>query len=223
MIFTVPFIFQLPYDAITFSSRIEQEKLLVKEYGLRNKTEIWKLASKLKNFADQAKKLVAHRREAQAGKEKVQLLSRLNRLGLLNKEAVLEDVLGLTIKDMLELRLQTQVCRKGLAKTMKQARQFITHGHILVNGKKVTSPSYLIKSDEAPTISFATTSALSNAEHPERRTEKTKVVESSVEKTNKEKSEASHKAKKPTKGKEKTAIKQEQIGKTEKTPAKQEE
>ena len=99
--------------------RIEQEKELVQEYGLKNKSEIWRQMSKLKGFARQAKRLVALRREPQSEIEKIQLLTRLNKLGLLSKEAVLEDVLGLTIKDLLELRLQTLVCRKGFAKSMK--------------------------------------------------------------------------------------------------------
>jgi small subunit ribosomal protein S4 len=156
--------------------RIEQEKALVQEYGLKNKTEIWRQMSKLKGFARQAKRLVALRREPQSETEKIQLLTRLNKLGLLSKEAVLEDVLGLTIKDLLELRLQTLVCRKGFAKSMKQARQFITHGHVIVNGKKITAPSYLVPLNEVPTINFVQASALSNAEHPERKVEKTKIV-----------------------------------------------
>jgi small subunit ribosomal protein S4 len=156
--------------------RIEQEKELVTEYGLKNKSEIWRQMSKLKGFARQAKRLVALRREPQSETEKTQLLTRLNKLGLLSKEAVLEDVLGLTIKDLLELRLQTLVCRKGFAKSMKQARQFIVHGHIAINGKKVTSPSHIVPNDEVPTISFVATSVLADAEHLERKIEKTKVV-----------------------------------------------
>lgn len=156
--------------------RIEQEKELVQEYGLKNKSEIWRQMSNLKGFARQAKRLVALRREPQSETEKTQLLTRLNKLGLLSKEAVLEDVLGLTIKDLLELRLQTLVCRKGFAKSMKQARQFIVHGHITINGKKVTAPSHIVPSEEVSTINFVATSALADAEHPERKVEKSKVV-----------------------------------------------
>ncbi len=43
---------------------------------------------------------------------------------------------------LLELRLQTQVYRLGYAKTIFQARQFVNHGHVTVNGKKVDIPSY---------------------------------------------------------------------------------
>ena len=51
---------------------------------------------------------------------------------------------------------------------MKQARQFITHRHVTVNGKEITAPSYLLTTDEEANIGFKTTSALSSEEHPER-------------------------------------------------------
>ncbi len=185
--------------------RIEQEKELVQDYGLKNKSEIWRQMSKLKGFARQAKRLVALRREPQSETEKTQLLTKLNKLGLLSKEAVLEDVLGLTIKDLLELRLQTLVCRKGFAKTMKQARQFIVHSHITINGKKVTSPSHIVPSEEVPTINFVATSALADAEHPERKMGKTKVVkEKRVEKRKERRGERRGHNRQDTRGRENT-------------------
>jgi small subunit ribosomal protein S4 len=49
----------------------------------------------------------------------------------------------------LEERLDNVVYRLGLAKTRRQARQLVSHGHILVNGRKVTIPSYQVSiSDE---------------------------------------------------------------------------
>lgn len=148
-------------------ARIDEEKALKKEYGLKNKSEIWKLDSKLKNFAKQAKRLVALTGD-QAEKEKKQLLERLERLGLIQAGATTEQVLGLSIKDILERRLQTIVCRKGLAKSMKQARQYISHGHITIGGKAIKTPSYLVKTAEENTLAFVEKSALSNPEHPER-------------------------------------------------------
>ena len=185
--------------------RIEQEKELVQEYGLKNKSEIWRQMSKLKGFARQAKRLVALRREPQSEIEKIQLLTRLNKLGLLSKEAVLEDVLGLTIKDLLELRLQTLVCRKGFAKSMKQARQFIVHGHVAIGGKKITSPAYIVPSEEVPTISFVATSALADAEHPERKIEKTKVVKQKpIEKRKERRGERRGRGRQDTRGRDNT-------------------
>ena len=40
-------------------TRIETEAVLRKEYGLKNKKEIWKMATQFKNFSDQAKRLIA--------------------------------------------------------------------------------------------------------------------------------------------------------------------
>ena len=152
-------------------ARIEKEKALKKEYGLKNKSEIWKHNSRLKNFAQQAKRLVALT-GAQAEKEKKQLLERLNKLGLISVGSTTEAVLSLTVKDMLERRLQTVVCRKGLANSMKQARQYISHGHITIGGKQVKAPSYIVKTEEETALAFVASSALSNPEHPERQIEK---------------------------------------------------
>ncbi len=46
---------------------------------------------------------------------------------------------------LLETRLDNVVYRLGFAKTRFQARQFVSHGHVLVNGKKLTIPSYQVK------------------------------------------------------------------------------
>ncbi|MBI4141328.1 30S ribosomal protein S4 [Candidatus Woesearchaeota archaeon] len=147
--------------------RIDQENALLKEYGLKNKTEIWKTTSQLRNFANQAKKLIAAT-TPQAEREKNQLLQRLSKLGLIPKDAKLDNVLTITLKDLLERRLQTLIVRKGLAKTMSQARQFITHEHIALGNKKMTRPSHPITVTEEQTIQFAQTSPVANPEHAAR-------------------------------------------------------
>jgi small subunit ribosomal protein S4 len=194
-------------------ARIDEEKALKKEYGLKNKSEIWKYDSKLKNFAQQAKRLVALTGE-QAEKEKKQLLERLNKLGLIQAGATTEAVLSLTIKDILERRLQTIVCRKGYARTMKQARQYISHGHVTIGGKAIKSPSYLVKTEEEASLGFVTRSALADAEHPERKIEKKPEPEEKPD----EKKTVKKKVKKRTK--KKTVKKEEKPA--EKKKAKQE-
>ena len=77
-------------------TRIEEEKKLKQKYGLKNKKEIWKLNSRMKNYADTAKKLIAAT-GPQAEKEKTQLFSKLKKLGLISQTAKLDDILGLTI------------------------------------------------------------------------------------------------------------------------------
>lgn len=52
---------------------------------------------------------------------------------------------GLALLKLLERRLDNVVYRLGLAHTRPQARQFVTHGHVLVNGQRVDIPSYLVE------------------------------------------------------------------------------
>ncbi|MEK6947559.1 MAG: 30S ribosomal protein S4, partial [Nanoarchaeota archaeon] len=80
--------------------RIEAEKEILKQYGLRRKYEIWKMDSMLKDFLNRAKTLIAQR-NPQSELEKKQLLQRLNSLGLLKKDSKVEDVLNLTLKDVM--------------------------------------------------------------------------------------------------------------------------
>ncbi len=147
--------------------RLEEEKPLVKEYGLKNKKELWKMNSMMKNFSSQAKSLMAST-GPQADKEKQQLLAKLVKLGLIDATQNLNDILSLTVRDILERRLQTQLYKKNLSRSMKQARQFITHDHVLVGGKVITSPAYILTVQEETALGFRDNSGLANPEHVER-------------------------------------------------------
>ena len=147
--------------------RIDEEKDLIKEYHFKNKQEIWKWTAKLRNFTRQAKRLIPLKTE-QAEKEKLQLLTKLRLLGLLSETGDLDDVLGITLKDLLERRLQTLVFKQGFARSMKQSRQFIVHEHILIGGRKMTSPNYVVPKSDESSISFSMGSALHDEMHPER-------------------------------------------------------
>jgi small subunit ribosomal protein S4 len=57
------------------------------------------------------------------------------------------------IVSFLETRLDNMVYRLGFAKTRYMSRQFVSHGHVLVNGKKLSIPSYQVKVDDVITIS----------------------------------------------------------------------
>jgi len=165
-------------------TRIEEEKVILKEYGMKNKKELWRMESKLRDFSDRAKKLITAR-TAQAEKERKELLTKLQSMGLISMEAGLDDVLGLELRNILERRLQTLIYKKTLARTMDQARQFIVHGHVMIGDKKITSPSYLISVKEEGTLTFAGKSKLNDPEHPER----VIVSESTVKKKVKKESE----------------------------------
>ena len=127
--------------------RIEEEAELKKTYAPKNKKEIWKMNSLLTGYKDQAKTL-SSLNTAQAEKEKMMLVKKLISLSLLKPDDRLESILKLTLQHVMERRLQTIVFKKGLAKSTKQARQFITHAHVKVGGKVITSPSYLVLQKE---------------------------------------------------------------------------
>ena len=147
--------------------RLEVERKYVNEYGLTTKKDFWKMQSALRGFTKQAKKL-ASLDTVQSKKEEEQLLKKMNALGLLGENAVLRDVLTLNVKDVLNRRLQTIVYKKSLARTPKQARQFIVHGHISLGDQKITVPSYFVKRGEETLITFIGSSSISRSDHPER-------------------------------------------------------
>ena len=127
-------------------TRLDDEKRLVIDYGLRNKRELWKAQSILRKYRAAARELVALRSAGITSEiyqtKKDQLINHLYRYGLVGENADVGDVLALKVEQQLDRRLQTQVLRKGLARTPKQARQFITHGHIAIGGQRVTVPGY---------------------------------------------------------------------------------
>ncbi|MCS6769466.1 MAG: 30S ribosomal protein S4 [Candidatus Caldarchaeum sp.] len=131
--------------------RLDEELRLMGDYGLRNKREIWNALSKLRKYRAMARSLytaVGERRTLEESK----LMGKLYRLGLLPQSATLDDVLRLSVKDLLDRRLQTMVYRLGLSKTIHQARQFITHGKVFVGQRRVKAPSYHVLRGEEEAI-----------------------------------------------------------------------
>ncbi len=134
--------------------RLREELILIGQYGLRNKKELWIARTFLKRIRGSARRLLALPENERISREKA-LIKRLADLGILpSEESTLDDVLSLTVETILERRLQTLVYKKGLAKSLFHARQLITHGHIMVNGRRVRSPGQLIKKEEENTITF---------------------------------------------------------------------
>lgn len=132
---------------------LENEKALRETYGLRNKREIRSMDAIVRGKRRNAKSVLAIPLEKRAAKEK-ELLDSLIRMGVMRGKPSLQDVLSLNLESFLERRLQTIVWRKNLANSPKQSRQFITHGHISVNGTKVTVPSYFVTKDEEASIAY---------------------------------------------------------------------
>ena len=148
--------------------RMENESGLIHQYGLRNKKEIWKANTKVREMRRQARKLTAQSNDGQAQKEKVLLLAKLGRLGMLEENSGLEDILRMTPENILDRRLQTQVYLQGMASTIKQARQLITHGHISVEKAVVRIPSMLVTKLQEKSITYSPNSALNSDLHPVR-------------------------------------------------------
>ena len=151
--------------------RIKAEVVLVNQFGLKNKTEVWKAQSVLRNFRKQARELQALLRtgDAQAKRESDALIAKCGRMGVLPLEgATLNDILVLKEEDILGRRLQTLVFEKGMASTVKQARQMIVHGHIFMNGHRVTVPGYIVLRKEEPSIEYAPASPFTDDMHPMR-------------------------------------------------------
>jgi small subunit ribosomal protein S4 len=133
-----------PWD----KARIEKEGEILKNFGLRKKSELWRAEAILRKYRRMARDLAASRDKE---KEKV-LIEKLKKIGVLKEGSKLDDVLALTIQDILERRLQTMVYRKGLANSIKHARQLIVHGHVKINGRKVNYPSYIVSKEEEDKI-----------------------------------------------------------------------
>lgn len=131
-----------PYD----KNRIEEEAEVLKKYGLKNKKELWKAETTVDTIRSQVKKLILH------PEEKDELFTKLLNLGLIKGDSTIDDVLALTKENLLDRRLQTMVFKKGLAKTIKEARQMIVHRKVKVMKRTITVPGYLVKVNEEQEI-----------------------------------------------------------------------
>lgn len=153
------------------SDRMKMENELLKKYALKNKKELWKAESYLRTVRGQARELRARIKagEAQAVKEEKLLIRKLFNLGMLQTpDATLDDILALNVESVLSRRFSTIVYLKGLSGTIEQARQFINHGHIGINGHKVSVPGMLVTRSQEQNIGYVPGSPLADPMHPMR-------------------------------------------------------
>lgn len=128
--------------------RIEEERKILSEFGIPNRKQLRKMEGVLRVLRGRVKSIVGLPAEEQKA-EGQKLINKLAELGIINSADVsIDEVLSIGIRNILERRLQTQVYKQNLANTVKQARQLILHSKIKVNGKFVTSPSYLVKKSD---------------------------------------------------------------------------
>jgi small subunit ribosomal protein S4 len=144
---------------------LQEELKLLGQYGLRNKHELWRHKTMLSKTRGIARSLIGKTPEERVKMEN-ELLVRLKKLGVLDETAVLDNVLDLSIEDLLERRLQTIVFRKGLVRTIFQSRQLITHGHVNIGNRRVTVPSYIVSKEEENQVVYSPQSTLAKETHP---------------------------------------------------------
>ncbi|CAH0389184.1 unnamed protein product [Bemisia tabaci] len=147
-----------PYE----KPRLDAELKVIGEYGLRNKREVWRVKFALAKIRKAARTLLTlEEKDPKRLFEGNALLRRLVRIGVLDESKMkLDYVLGLKIEDFLERRLQTQVFKLGLAKSIHHARVLILQRHILVRKQLVNVPSFIVRLDSQKHIDFSLNSPL---------------------------------------------------------------
>ena len=133
--------------------------------------EIWREKSALRRHRNQAMKLIGRvdSTEGHYAKEKEQLLNSLTKKGLLQTGADVGDVLEINVEHMLSRRLQSVVYYKGLAPSMRAARNLIVHGHICIGDQRMTVPGYHVLKEEEDSLQYSENSPFVDPEHPFRK------------------------------------------------------
>ena len=155
-------------------ARIDEEHDLKERYGLKKvggMREIWREKSALRRHRNQAMKLIGRvdSTEGHYSKEKEQLLNSLTKKGLLQSGADVGDVLEINVEHMLSRRLQSVVYYKGLAPSMRAARNLIVHGHICISDQRMTVPGYHVLKEEEDSLRYSENSPFLDPEHPFRK------------------------------------------------------
>ena len=153
------------------AARIEEEHALKEQFGLKKvggMREIWREKSALRRHRNQAMKLIGRvdSSEGHFAQEKTDLVGSLVRKGLLAEGSSIDDVLQISVEHMLARRLQSVVYYRGLAPSMRAARNMIVHGHIAIGDQRMTVPGYKILRQEEEILQYSTTSPYLDENHP---------------------------------------------------------
>jgi len=166
-----------PKRPLNYELKME-ELQTVGTFGLRTKRELWKAHTELSRVRKQARSLLALTQKIRDEKEPI-LLKSLTKIGLIQRDSTLDDVLNLKPTDLLARRLQTIVSNKLGFKTPYQARQAVIHGHIMIGDRKVDIPSYTVTVAEEGNVHFTPESKI--PEMLEKNKAKAPKVEASTE------------------------------------------
>lgn len=135
------------------ADQLAQELYLLGTFGLRNKRELWKAQTQLSSVRKQARTLLAATENVRFREER-KLLDSLKRRGLIGETATLDDILSLTVEDVLARRLQSILFKKGVALSPLHSRQLIVHGHVEVGGRVITVPGYEVSGRDEGAIAL---------------------------------------------------------------------
>ena len=149
-------VWKKPKRPLNFDLKMDELKILG-TFGLKTKRELWKARTELSRVRNQARSLLALRQDVREQKEPI-LMNSLSKVGYVQSDATLDDVLNLEINDLLGRRLQTIVQKKFYFKTPYQARQAVSHGHVLIGDQIVNIPSYLVNVDEEDKVKLTSES-----------------------------------------------------------------
>ena len=150
-------VWKKPKRPLNYDLKMDELKTLG-TFGLKTKQELWKTQTELSRVRLQARSLLALRQEDRKRKEPI-LIESLTKIGLVDQNSTLDDVLNLQVNDLLSRRLQTIVQRKLFFKTPYQARQAIVHGHVMIENSVITIPSYVVKTEEESKIHLTSESS----------------------------------------------------------------
>ena len=147
-----------PFDR----DRLINELKIVGVYGLKNKREVWRVQLTLAKLRKAARELLTlDESDPRRIFEGDALIRRIVRLGLLKEsERKLDYVLGLTVNQFLERRLQTLVAQRKIANSVHHARVMIRQRHIAVGKQLVNIPSFMVRVSSEQHIQIAATSCL---------------------------------------------------------------
>ncbi len=130
--------------------RLIEERKLMDRYGLRRKKELWRAQEFIRNSRSRAMQLLASENPVM----KQEMMNKLYKFGIVDNDAEIDDILGLTVDKLLSRRLQSMVHSKGLVNTIKHARQVIVHRLVEVDGRKIQQPSFIVSREVEDKISL---------------------------------------------------------------------